>query len=109
MTTILPSSLSEHDLLTETKRAAAVERSATAALLALLAEVESRGSHLRLGFSSLFAYCTNVLCLSEPAAYSRITAARKARQFPLLLGLLDEGALSLTTIGLLAAHLTEEN
>jgi hypothetical protein len=108
MTNILPSSLSESDLLLETKRAAGVERGATAALLALLAEVDSRESHVRLGFSSLFAYCTSVLRLSEPAAYSRITAARKARQFPEILSLIGEGALSLTTVGLLAPHLTEE-
>jgi hypothetical protein len=108
MTNILPSSLSESDLLLETKRAAGVARGATAALLALLAEVDSRESYVRLGFSSLFAYCTSVLRLSEPAAYSRITAARKARQFPEILSLIGEGALSLTTVGLLAPHLTEE-
>jgi len=109
MTNILPTSLSEHDLLIETKRAAAIERSATAHLLALLAEVDSRGSHLRLGFSSLFSYCTQALHLSEPAAYGRITAARAIRRFPILLTLIDEGALSLTTVGLLSAHLTDDN
>jgi len=108
MTNILPSSLSEHDLLLETKRVAGVERGATAALLALLAEVDSRESYVRLGFSSLFAYCTSVLRLSEPASYSRITAARKVRRFPEVLSLIGEGALSLTTVGLLAPHLTEE-
>jgi hypothetical protein len=108
MTNILPSSLSEHDLLLETKRVAGVERGATAALLALLAEVDSRESYVRLGFSSLFAYCTKVLRLSEPAAYSRITAARKARRFPEILSLIGEGDLTLTTVGLLAPHLTED-
>jgi hypothetical protein len=108
MTNILPSSLSEHDLLLETKRVASVERGATAALLALLAEVDSRESYVRLGFSSLFVYCTQVLCLSEPAAYSRITAARKVRRFPEILSLVGEGALSLTTVGLLAPHLTDD-
>jgi hypothetical protein len=108
MTNILPSSLSEPDLLLETKRVAGVERGATAALLALLAEIDSRESYVRLGFSSLFAYCTSVLRLSEPAAYSRITAARKARQFPEILSLIGGGELSLTTVGLLAPHLTEE-
>ena len=108
MTNILPSSLSESDLLLETKRAAGVERGATAALLALLAEVDAREAYVRLGFSSLFAYCISVLRLSEPAAYSRITAARKARRFPEILSLIGEGELSLTTVGLLAPHLTEE-
>jgi hypothetical protein len=108
MTNTLPSSLSEHDLLLETKRVACVERGATAVLLALLAEVDSRASYVRLGFSSLFAYCTSVLRLSEPAAYSRITAARRARQFPEILSLIGDGELTLTTVGLLAPHLTED-
>jgi hypothetical protein len=108
MTNTLPSSLSEHDLLLETKRVAGVERGATAVLLALLAEVDSRESYVRLGFSSLFAYCTSVLRLSEPAAYSRITAARKARRFPEILSLIGAGELTLTTVGLLAPHLTAE-
>jgi hypothetical protein len=109
MANIRPTSLTEHDLLAETKRAAAIERRATAELLALLAEVDSRGSYLRLGFSSLFSYCTQALHLSEPAAYGRITAARATRRFPALLSLIDEGALSLTTVGLLSPHLTDEN
>jgi hypothetical protein len=39
----------------------------------------------------------------------RITAARATRRFPTLLTLIDEGALSLTTVGLLSPHLTDEN
>lgn len=109
MTNVLPASLSDHDLLVETRRAAAAERCATAALLALLAEVDSRQLYLGEGFNSLFVYATRRLCLSEPAAYNRITAARLSRRFPVVLALLDEGALSLTTVSQLAAHLTEEN
>src|SRR5579871_6326771 len=109
MTNISPVSLSDSDLLAATERAAATERRSTAALLALLAEVDSRRLYLGEGFSSLFTYATSRLCLSEPAAYSRITAARLSRRFPVVLPLVDEGALSLTTVGLLAPHLTDEN
>jgi hypothetical protein len=49
-----------------------------------------------------------VLYLSEHAAYGRIEAARCAR-CPQILDLLAEGAVTLTTIGLLAPHLTSDN
>jgi hypothetical protein len=54
-------------------------------------------------------HCTQALHLSEPAAYSRITAARAARRCPIILTRLAEGTVTLTTIGLLAGHLTDEN
>jgi hypothetical protein len=47
------------------------------------------------------------ICLSTPP--TRIEAARAARQFPVILERLAEGALHLTAIGLLASHLTQEN
>jgi hypothetical protein len=49
------------------------------------------------------------LQLSEDAAGRRITTARVARRFPVVLDALDDGRLSLTTVGLLAPHLTEDN
>jgi 5-methylcytosine-specific restriction endonuclease McrA len=101
--------LSDRELLDATARASALERRTTADLLALLAELDSRKLYLGEGCSSLFAYCTQVLHLSEPAAYSRITATRVARRFPTVLARLADGDLTLTSISLLAAHLTDEN
>ena len=101
--------LSDRELLDATARASALERRTTADLLALLAELDSRNLYLGEGCSSLFTYCTQVLHLSEPAAYSRITAARVARRFPTVLARLADGDLTLTSISLLAAHLTDEN
>jgi hypothetical protein len=102
-------SLSDSALLAETARAAGVERRATADLLALLAEVDHRRLYLGLGCSSLFTYCTQVLHLSEPAAYARITAARAASRWPAILTRLAAGDVTLTAVTLLAAHLTDEN
>jgi 5-methylcytosine-specific restriction endonuclease McrA len=109
MTNANLSSLSDRELLNETRRAAETERQTTAALVSLLAEVDARRLYFAEGYSSLFGFCTRVLRLSEPAAYARITAARTARRFPVLFSLLGDGAISLTTVGLLAAHLTDEN
>ena len=68
-----------------------------------------RGPATGQGFSSLFTYCTQALHLSEHAAYSRIEAARAARRFPIILDLLADGAVNLTTICLLGPHLTDRS
>jgi 5-methylcytosine-specific restriction endonuclease McrA len=109
MTTIHLSSLPDAALLAEAVRAAGDERRATADLVALLAEVDARRLYLGQGYPSLFAWCTDALPLSEPAAYSRITAARATRRYPMILTLLADGDVTLTTVTLLAAHLTDEN
>ena len=57
----------------------------------------------------MFGYCTQVLHLSEFEAYLRITAARAARQHPVLLAMLREGSLHLTAVAKLAPHLTPDN
>jgi 5-methylcytosine-specific restriction endonuclease McrA len=105
----LLSTLSNEALLAETVRLAARERAATAELIEALAEVDARRLYLGEGCSSMYAYCTRVLRLSEHAAYGRIEAARAARRFPVVLELLADGSLTLTSVGLLARSLTEEN
>lgn len=111
MTTSLSrlSTIPDHELLAEVARLAACEREATARLIASLVELDARRLYLGEGCSSLFTYCTRVLHLSEHAAYGRITAARAARRFPIVLELLEGGALTLTAVGLLAPHLTGAN
>jgi 5-methylcytosine-specific restriction endonuclease McrA len=109
MTNKSPTFFSDRDLLDATARAVEREQHATADLLALLGELDSRKLYLGEGFSSLFTYCNQALHLSEPAAYSRITAARVARRFPIVLRRLADGEVNLTTVTLLAGHLTDEN
>jgi hypothetical protein len=89
--------LSDAELIQHVKRLAANERQATAQLIAHLAEMDARRLYLGEGCSSLFTYCTQVLHLSEHAAYGRIEAARAARKFPMLLEPVVSGALHLTT------------
>ncbi|MPY90673.1 MAG: hypothetical protein GEU99_22475 [Luteitalea sp.] len=101
--------LSDHDLLCEVTRLAVREREATARLIACLAEVDARRLYLGEGCASLFTYCVDILHLSEHAAYDRIEVARAARRFPVILEQLAAGAVTLTTIRLLAPHLTPEN
>src|SRR5919106_5422882 len=111
MTTFIHSieALCDRDLLAHLRRAATTERRATAEVIALLMEVDARRLYLAEGCSSLFTYCTRVLHLSEHAAYGRIEAARTSRRFPVLHDMLTDGAVNLTTVGLLAPHLTPDN
>jgi 5-methylcytosine-specific restriction endonuclease McrA len=101
--------LSDRELIAETHRLAERECHATAHVIAALMEMDARKLYLGEGYSSLFTYCTHVLNFSEHAAYGRIEAARVARRFPAILDQLADGSLTLTTVGLLASHLTPDN
>src|SRR6185436_11690212 len=109
MTNHFPSHLSDGDLVAEIERLAASERDATARLVAHLAELDARRLYLGAGYPSLFAYCTERLRISEYGAYNRMEAARAARRFPVILGMLSDGSMTLTTVRILAPHLTDEN
>jgi hypothetical protein len=95
--------LSDQDLLREVTRLAAREQEATACLIASLAVLDRRRLYLAEGYGSMFVYCTQSLHLSEASAYKRIAVARAAQRFPVILERLTEGAVSLTTVSLVAA------
>ena len=101
--------LTDGELLARAHEAVRDERVATNQLIAVLIELDARRLYLGEGCSSLFTYCTQVLHLSEHAAYNRIETARAARRFPLILELIESGAVTLTTVRLLAPQLTEAN
>ena len=109
MTTESLHRLSDRELLEVTVRVAADERRSTVELVELLSEVDARRLYLGQGCSSLFTYCTEVLRLSESAAYHRIEAARAIRVFPLIVEWLRDGSLTLTNVALLRSHLTLRN
>lgn len=104
-----PSYLTDEQLVGEVKRLAACERTTTADLVAHLAEMESRQLYLGAGFSSLFAYCREVLLLPEDATCNRTTATRMVRTFPVILPMLADGRLNLSTLRLLAPYLAADN
>ena len=104
-----PSHLTDDQLISEVRVLVVREREASARLIASLAELDARRLYLGEGYSSLFTYCTQALHLSEHAAYGRIEAARVARRVPRILEVLADGSLTLTTVCLLAPHLTADN
>lgn len=91
--------LSDRDLLRDLRVVVARERTATAEVLAHIAEVDERRLYLPAGLPSMRAYCVEELHYSEDAAYKRIQAARVAREFPAIFTALDEGRLHLTGVG----------
>lgn len=103
------SELSDRDVLARVHDAVRDERIASTHLIALLMEIDARRLYLEEGCSSLFSYCTQMLHLSEHAAYNRIETARAARRFPVILELVESGAVTLTAVRLLAPHLSEGN
>ncbi len=102
-------SFSDDELLRRLSDLLGQSRRDEADLVAHIAEVDSRRLYAREASPSMFAYCTEVLHLSEAEAYLRIAAARASREHPLLLTMLADGRLHLTAIAKLAPHLTVEN
>ena len=84
-------------------------RRVEADLVAHIGEVDARRLYAREAAPSMFAYCTQVLHLSEAEAYLRIAAARASREHPGLREMLADGRLHLSAIAKLAPHLTVAN
>lgn len=81
----------------------------TSELLAYIAEVDKRKLYLAEGYCSISAFCIEALGFSEAAAFHRVTAARLARRFPIVLQLVAAGAIHLSGLKVLGPHLTEAN
>ena len=78
-------------------------------LLAHLAEIEERELCLALGYSSLFAYCTEALGFCKSSAGRRIAAARVCREYPEAFTRVANGELQLSVLCALRPHLNSEN
>ena len=105
----LVAKLSDEALRAQVKLLAARSRETTIELIVHLGELGARRLHRAEGPGSLFRYCTEILHLSEAAAFNRIRTARAARRFPVILDLLADGSVNMTTVRLLSPHLTADN
>ncbi len=103
------SHLEDHDVQKGLLAAVPVERTATAAVLAHIAEFDARQLYRDQACSSMFVYCVRELGYSEDGASKRIHAARAARQFPALFEAVADGRLHLSGVCLLAPKLTADN
>jgi hypothetical protein len=103
------SHVSNEELLERLHALVGSQRRMTAQIVAHIGEMDTRYLYAEKGFSSLFAYCVQQLGFSEDEACRRIEAARLMRRFPSIYAHLEKGALTLTVLGLLKPHLTDEN
>lgn len=91
-------SLSDEELIQNTKNCVHEERLSTAKVLHHLREVESRRLHLKRGYSSMLAFCMKEMNYSEDHALRRIAAARVLNQVPEIESKIEAGSLSLTSL-----------
>lgn len=99
--------LSNEELIGRAEAFARVERSATADLIACLAEVERREILLDRGYRHLFDFCVRRLRMSEGAAARRTAAVRAVRKRPEVLSHLQDGTLSLSAVCVIEPFLQE--
>lgn len=85
------------------------ERGKTVEIIEGLVECHRRGIILKRGHGSMLQYCLQVLHLSEHEAYHRIYAMHCALKYPIILEMLRDGSVHLTTIRLLGPHLRRDN
>lgn len=96
------------ELFSALKRLARRERKNLPRILAHLAELDKRNAMAESG-TSLFSHCTRTLHWSEAETARRIQVARCADQYKQIYSLLWTGNLNLSTVALLAPHLTAAN
>jgi len=102
------SHLSDQILLRDLAALITRDRRITAALLAHLAEVDSRELYRQAGYGSTYLFCVEAFGLSEEMALKRIRAARAARRFPTIFEAVADGRLNVSAIVMLASHLGED-
>ncbi|MBI3018718.1 MAG: HNH endonuclease [Deltaproteobacteria bacterium] len=103
------SNLKDKELLEKFGVLVREEKEATAHVIAHLAEIDRRKLYADEGYSSLFSYCVEKYHYSESEAFLRIQAARLVHTSPEVINLLEDNKATLTTLKLIAPHLTSQN
>ncbi len=107
MTSLTP--LTDKELAAALHELAAGERGSTLEILVHLSEFERRDLHLRLGYPSMFEYCTRGLGYSESSAVRRLQSARLARRFPEVYRAIERKDLTVVTASMLSPVITRDN
>ena len=102
-------SLSDKSLLYRIQRLTRRERAITLLVLLHLNEIERRRLHLKLGYSSMFDYCTSGLGYSASAASRRIRTARCVARYPEIRALLRTNEVNVSTVAQVSRVLSVES
>lgn len=101
--------LSDRTLLDQFGELVRQDCEGNANLLRHIDVIDRRQLWAKLGHPSMFAFLVSRHHMSESTAGKRIGAARTARRFLILFGMVARGEIHLSGIHLLKAHLTAEN
>jgi 5-methylcytosine-specific restriction endonuclease McrA len=85
------------------------DRKLSVRMLIEMGEVQARGLHRDLGFTTMFEYATKKLGMSESEAALRMRVAKLGRACPVALELLERCEVNLSTLAMLAPVLTADN
>ena len=102
-------SLSDEELVSRIASLCLEGRRLVARLIVHLIEVEDRALDKKSACSSMWAFCTERLKMSEGETSRRLNAARLVRRFPSLLGRIERGEVHLSALKPLGRYLDEEN
>ncbi|MCA9757158.1 MAG: HNH endonuclease [Candidatus Eisenbacteria bacterium] len=103
------SGLTDDQLLLRADEVARTEHETGITLLDLLQEMDRRSVYLRLGYSSLFDFCTRRWLFSRTKAGRYIAVARATRQFPELRSLLTGRQITIGNVAQVVGILNDEN
>ena len=78
-------------------------------LLDLLQKLDHHKVHYKMGYKSLFEYCTTCLNLSESTSYSLINVARKSKKVPELKKEIQKGTITLSKAKKITSVIKPEN
>lgn len=98
----------EKQILNDIHRLVKSERKLLKQILLSLREIEKRKIYAKMGYSSLFIFCTRELKYSEAAAQRRIDAMRAIQSIPEIAEKIERGTLSLSTVSLAQRTIRQE-
>ena len=102
-------SLSDEELVSQLASLCLEGRRLVARLIVYLIAVEDRALDKKSACSSMWAFCTERLKMSEGETSRRLNAVKLVRRFPSVLGRLERGDVHLSALRQLGPYLNQEN
>ncbi len=101
--------MTDNEILSRLAALSKKQAEAECEIIAYLVEVNLRSLHLKKAYRSLFEFTFKFLKCSEATASRRVAVTRIAGKFPVVLEMLRTQQATLTSLALIAPHLTHEN